>query len=87
MANEEMNERLARIETKLDANAASLSILFRGLEGNGQPGIKDRMTGLEAVVRDHLRLHDQDPVKHGNLIQILILVAMVVTCGMMVWAR
>ena len=43
-----INERLVRMETKLDSNARQLGILFRSIEGNGQPGLKQRMTVLES---------------------------------------
>jgi hypothetical protein len=74
---EEDRERMVRMETKLDANAKSLGILFKSIEGNGKLGLKDRMTGLEIMVGDHLRMHESSPQKQGNVIQWFILTIMI----------
>jgi hypothetical protein len=72
-------ERMVRIETKLDSNAKSLGILFKSIEGNGRPGLKDRVTGLEIVVNDHIKCHDSQTGKSGNVIQVIITLVMIIT--------
>jgi hypothetical protein len=75
---EEDRERFVRMESKLNDNGRSLGILFKGIEGNGQPGLKDRMTGLEVKLSDHLLLHSQAPARKDNVIQIVALLVMII---------
>jgi hypothetical protein len=76
---DEDRERLVRMETKLDTNATSLGILFRSIEGNGQPGLKQRMTVLEAGHDACQRERDSGPSRHNNVIQWVMVLIMVVT--------
>jgi len=77
-------ERLVRMETKLDANARQLGILFRSIEGNGQPGLKQRMSVLEAGHDACQKERYNNPAKTNNLIQWLMVVTMVATAVIMI---
>lgn len=83
MTNED-SARLARIEAKMDSAGKSINILFHSIEGNGQPGLKERMTLIEAAhnqcQRDRQMDKESQPAKQGNLIQGLVLTIMVITC-------
>ena len=77
-------ERLVRMETKLDANARQLGILFRSIEGNGQPGLKQRMSVLEAGHDACQKDRYSQPAKTSNVIQWIMVLIMIATAVIMV---
>lgn len=83
MGTENDHDLLVQIARDTKANKESLGILFRTIEGNGQPGLKQRMTTLEAshneCQRQRDREADQEPAKQGNVIAWMALVVTVAT--------
>ena len=74
---------MSEMKSMLEANQKSLGILFRTIEGNGQPGLKQRFAVLES---EHTRCMQEKrdsanlkPTKSGNHIQWVVVCLMVVS--------
>jgi hypothetical protein len=79
---EEDKRILGRLETKIDNLTTSVGILFKAIEGNGQPGLKQDMAVLKsehaACMRDREIEKNNEPQKQNNLIAWLALVSVIV---------
>lgn len=79
------HDLLVKIAADTEANKNSLGILFRTIEGNGQPGLKQRMTQMEA---EHKLCKEQtslNPQKQNNLIQWVMVAIMIGTAAIMIY--
>lgn len=66
---------LIQIAADTKANKDSLKILFHAIEGNGQPGLKQRMTAVETSHTECKKQREteaaQEPVRNSNAIQVV----------------
>jgi len=57
---EQVIHRMSVLETTTKSNSEMLKVLFRSLEGNGQPGIKQRLTELEAEHKQCMQMRSEE---------------------------
>lgn len=82
---------LITIAADTKANKESLGVLFRTIEGNGRPGLKQEMAVLQSEHVECKRLRElkanQQPQRQGNLIQWLMVATMVATAAITIIVR
>jgi hypothetical protein len=76
----ELAELVVAIDVRQKTMAKQVSTIFRTLEGNGHPGLKQKMAVLESEHEKCMQDRATLPARQSNVIQWLMLGCMIVTC-------
>jgi hypothetical protein len=77
----EDRDRLIRVETLVEVMGDKVDALTKAIQGNGQPGLLQRVTHMETMIEEHISSHAEEPARTGNIINLIAVVAMVVIAG------
>ena len=80
MTNEERDRLIIELHTMAKTTEKHISTLFKAIEGNGQPGLKQEVAGLKRSQMECLERQRQAPANYGNKIAIgAVLVAVFIS--------
>jgi hypothetical protein len=68
----EIHGFMARSDQRLAQGEDERKLLFKDIEGNGTPGLKQRLTGVETRFSEHVTLHATEDKRASRLATALI---------------
>ena len=88
----ETHTQVATTHSKVDGIEKEISVLFKALEGNGQPGLKQRLTSIEQSHRECMERQKLKPKNDGNKIAmaalgVAIFVSPIISIGVAIIAK